>query len=461
MQKKQSKKIFLLYNIFFITYLLLTPQKNFAQKALLQAGPMIGYAEMREVALWVQTRETAQVQFKYWEQKSNTTTPTDTLYTNLITTQKQNAFCTTLIADKVEPSKKYEYQLFINNQKIQFSYPLQFQTPALWQFRTDPPNFSLAVGSCNFINEEKYDRPKPYGSNTQIFETINNQKPDLMLWLGDNTYLREPDFFSLTGIQYRYTHTRSIPQLQPLLARTHHYAIYDDHDYGPNDADRSFIHKDLTVNTFKTFWANPPSFLQNQNGGITTSFQWADVEFFMLDNRYFRSPNRRKTYNECTVLGKEQLQWLIDALSGSYATFKLVAIGGQFLNPANVFETYNNICPTERQYIIDEIYKNNIKGVVFLTGDRHHTELSQLKAEELPTIYDLTVSPFTSGTHAANIGENALQVPNTLVNEHNFAILNFSGTRKDRNMEIKIFSANGKLIWTKTIKANDEWPYKK
>ena len=64
-----------------------------------------------------------------------------------------------------------------------------------------------------------------------------------MLWLGDNIYTREVDFYSLSGYQKRYTHTRNIKEMQPLLSNTHHYAIWDDHDYGPNNTDRSNIHK--------------------------------------------------------------------------------------------------------------------------------------------------------------------------------------------------------------------------
>ena len=35
----------------------------------------------------------------------------------------------------------------------------------------DPPDLKIALGSCAFINEEKYDRPgDPYGGNYEIFE---------------------------------------------------------------------------------------------------------------------------------------------------------------------------------------------------------------------------------------------------------------------------------------------------
>ena len=40
-----------------------------AQENLLQSGPMLGYSTMREVAIWVQTTDEAQVYFEYWDKK--------------------------------------------------------------------------------------------------------------------------------------------------------------------------------------------------------------------------------------------------------------------------------------------------------------------------------------------------------------------------------------------------------
>ena len=76
------------------------------------------------------------------------------------------------------------------------------------------PDFRLATGSCTYINEPELDRPgKPYGGDYQIFDAMVAQKPDLMVWLGDNAYLREADWSTRTGIYHRYSHTRSAPEL--------------------------------------------------------------------------------------------------------------------------------------------------------------------------------------------------------------------------------------------------------
>ena len=266
----------------------------YGQNDLIQSGPMVGYAEMLEAQVWVQCTQEATVQLAYWK----TSTPADKHYSEPTTTQKKHAFTAHLLADEVEPGAKYSYQILVNGAATSFSYPLEFSTPPLWQWREDPPNFSIALGSCTYINEPEYDRPgKPYGGDYEIFESIHAKDPDLMIWLGDNTYLREVDWYSRTGIFHRHTHTRSTPEMQALLASRSHYAIWDDHDYGPNNSDRSFSRKALTKEAFSLFWANP-SYGVSDWGGVTSFFEWGDAEFFLLDNRSFRTPNRKRQRSE-------------------------------------------------------------------------------------------------------------------------------------------------------------------
>ncbi len=416
------------------------------QASLLQSGPMLGYSEMREVLLWVQTKEAAEVHFEYWDKEI----PEKKYQTASVRTAHEEAYTAKVKAELLEPGRKYGYQLFINDQKVVLSYPTEFQTQALWQWRTDPPDFTLAVGSCTYVNEPKYDRPgSPYGGDYEIFEAIHRERPDAMLWLGDNVYLREVDWHSRSGIVHRYTHTRSLEEMQPLLASTHHYAIWDDHDFGPNNADRSFFYKNTALEIFTLFWGNP-GFGVNGQPGVTSYFQWADMEFFLLDNRYFRSPNDRKI-GQPTFLGEEQIEWLIDALTSSRAPFKLVGIGGQVLNTVENYETYSNLAPEERAYLLKRIEEENIKNVIFLTGDRHHSELSHFVNAAGNHVYDLTISPLTAGAGSNPEVGNELRVEGTLVNQRNYGLLKFSGPREQRKLGIQVMDVKGEEIWSREI----------
>ncbi len=420
-----------------------------AQDELLQSGPMVGYSTMREVMLWVQTKAKAEVKIVYWDVNN----PSKKFETDPVETNKHEAFTAHLIADEVEPGNVYNYSLVINGKNVKRPYQLKFETQTHWQWRTDPPAFSFATGSGAYINEKQYDRAgKPYGGDYEIYLSIHDKHPDMMLWLGDNSYLREADYNSRTGILKRFTHDRATKEMQPLFGSASNYAIWDDHDFGPDNSDRSFWGKDITLEAFKLFWANP-SYGINGKPGTTTKIQWADVDFFLMDNRYYRSPDNRK-FNKRVMFGDDQVQWLVDALKFSKAPFKFIATGGQVLTPIADFETYSTY-PEEKAKLLNLIEEEGITGVIFLTGDRHFTEISKMKRRGTYPLYDFTISPFTSGANTHKPEPNFYRVPGTHVTVRNFAIFEISGTRKNRVLKCTDYDKDGKVLWEYSIKAND------
>jgi alkaline phosphatase D len=416
---------------------------------LLQSGPMLGYSDMRESMIWVQTTSPAEVYAAYFD----LTNPKIIRHTNKIRTTKEFAFTARLIADSVEPGNHYSYKIYINGKPVKLPYSTEFRTPSIWRWRTDPPEFTMLTGSCAYINQQEYDRTgKPYGSDYKVFTSMAQQKADFMLWLGDNLYLREPDWNTWTGIIKRYNHTRSLPELQPLLASTQNYAIWDDHDYGPDNSNKSFVNKNQTLQAFRLFWGNPTYGTGDIEGAIT-SFQWGDADFFLLDNRTYRDPDEIIKENK-TMLGEKQLEWLLDNLVTSKATFKIVALGCQFLSDADVAaEIYSaNGFAKERQQIIDFIYQYNIRNVIFLTGDVHFSEMSILKQDGKPTIYDCTFSALTSGSNTSGASwKNTFRIPGTVVMEHNYGMLKFTGPAKPRKLMINCYNADGAKLWEQVI----------
>jgi alkaline phosphatase D len=421
----------------------------FSQNNIIQSGPMVGYCEMKEAMIWLQTTQKASVKVEYFAVDN----PKQLFYSEVYTTSKEAGFTYHIVLDQLQEGKKYQYTIIVNDKKIIFPYPTIFSAKKLWQHREDAPDFTVAFGSCNYINEPTLDRPgKGYGNGYGIFEKIASKNPDIMIWGGDNIYLREADWDSKTGIYHRNTHTRSIKEIQPLLAKTQNFAIWDDHDFGPNDSDRSFYNKYATQQAFKDFWANKTYGIDpNQKEGIFSTFNWGDAQFFLLDNRFFRSPNDKKT-GEKTILGNQQLAWLVDALSASTAPFKIIVIGGQVVNMAQVYENYSNYTD-EKNKLIKEITDNKIKGVLFLSGDRHFAELSKMDRENTYPLYDWTVSPFTSGavSNEALKENNIYRVAGSSFFTNNFGLISFSGNKENRQMKLTLFDKEGVVLWEKVI----------
>ncbi|MCY7357932.1 MAG: alkaline phosphatase family protein, partial [Rudanella sp.] len=96
-------------------------------------------------------------------------------------------------------------------------------------------------------------------------------------------------------------------------------------------------------------------------------------------------------------------------------------------------------------------------GVLFLTGDRHHTIMHKLERPGTYPLYDLTVSPLTSGPAKARDEElqQATYAEGTYLSERNFGILSVSGPLRDRTLNIKVYDQKGAEKWSRDIKASE------
>jgi alkaline phosphatase D len=245
----------------------------------------------------------------------------------------------------------------------------------------------------------------------------------------------------------RYTHTRSIPEIQELLASCNHFAVWDDHEFGPNDADGSWIHKDWSLEAFKTFWANP-SYGYPDLPGIMSAFTYMDADFILMDNRYNRTPDYE--VGEKHIFGSKQVEYLIGVLKSSKAPFKFVVTGGQFLNTAQVFENHANF-EKERSYILKRIEEENIRGVIFLTGDRHHSEVMKHKLANGNMVHEFTVSPLTARANSKVDEMNKNRIKGSLIQQRNFAVMYFSGAFRERVLTVEYYNSEGETVYKYSI----------
>jgi alkaline phosphatase D len=442
-----------------ITTFLLSFLSIFAQNPKILSGPMLGYVEHREATIWIEpSPEVASITIKYYQHGKPETSKTEIGYSPM---GAYNPMTFRLV--NLEMNTQYDYEILIDEEIIPtFSYPLQFKTKEVWEWRKPAPDFSFLLGSCFYINDAPYDRPgKPYGNSPKILETMGNMPSDFMLWLGDNLYYREADYSSQSGMAYRYSYNFRIPEMQRLRATRSNYAIWDDHDYGANDSDFSFELKEQSLDLFKAYWPNK-SFGEPNNSGIYTKYKWSDAEFFLMDDRYHRSaddladsingkPNPDKTY-----FGRQQMNWLKNGLASSTSLFKFITIGGQTLNPLFEGETFYHY-QYEWQELINFITNNKIEGVVFLTGDRHFSELIKYQPTQRGAypLYDFTCSSVTAGTYKIKEGtpefNNPSRVPGSLLMENNFGKIAITGPKGDRKIILETYDALGTKKWSHTI----------
>lgn len=416
----------------------------------LVAGPMPGYSAMRATTIWLQGNTDSQVTLEYWPEQQpgqrQSTAP------QRLTAEQQ--YATHIDITDLQPGTRYKYRVRLDDEPQAFSREPGFQTQPLWNWRRPPPDFRMLAGSCAYVNDTAFDRPgKPYGSGYGIFEHMAGQSPDMMLWLGDNVYLREADYDSYWGMAERYRHTRALPELQSLLRGTHHYAIWDDHDYGPDNANQAFPLKQHSLELFRRYWANPAYGLPDAPG-VFTGFSFGDVDFFLLDDRYYRNADNAPQTAAKGMLGAAQLAWLRDGLLRSRAPFKIIANGSQMLNDLAGPEGWNHF-RDERSGFLAWLVESSIPGVVFLSGDVHYSALFKMERDKDYPLYELSCSPLTAGPRTRDLSADTLLVPGTHVRERNYCQLDFSGPAGARLLTISVIDADGDLQWSREIASSE------
>ena len=309
-------------------------------------------------------------------------------------------------------------------------------------------DFDFLVGSCALMNTGITRVAFP-GASVRIFRHMAQAKASMMVWLGDNIYYLINDFKSYSNMFFRNLDVRcKFGLLNTFLATQPNYTIWDDHDYGWNDSDKHFPLKDTALIVYKAFWPN--YYVDSQITYFT--FRRYDAQFFMTDGRWFRD---KEGDTSTDFLGQQQLIWLKNELQNSNATFKFICIGSQVLNDNHHGESYAKF-PKERNELLDFIADRNIKGVIFLTGDKHYSELSLRDWRGYP-LFDFTCSPITSPVVARNgmaAYKNSYSVKGSVFYRKNYGRIYLTGHAGARVCHLELHGKSGAKIWEYSIDAN-------
>jgi alkaline phosphatase D len=255
----------------------------------------------------------------------------------------------------------------------------------------------VAFGSCSH-----QDDPMP------VWKVISSHKPDVFLFIGDNVYGdvtgQDPDMPELKAAYEKLGRRGEFHRFQhhvPILP------IWDDHDYGMNDAGGAFSLHAESKAIFARFWNLRDDDPRLQRRGIYHAEVQGppdkQVQIILLDTRSFRSePEPTDQLNAVgkeryvpssdttkTVLGEAQWTWLEGELRKP-ADLRLIVSSFQILAEDHGWESWN-LFPHERTRLFDLIKSTNARDVVLLSGDRHVGALYRSEAGPYP-IYELTSS---------------------------------------------------------------------
>ena len=97
------------------------------------------------------------------------------------------------------------------------------------------------------------------------------------------------------------------------------------------------------------------------------------------------------------VLGEIQRNWLLNALRNSRAPFKLVAIGGQMVSDAAIYENFAQFPEERAPYSMPLMNWTSVSRIPQWGSSQQRTVQNEITWREL--VRDLTVSPLTSGSY--------------------------------------------------------------
>ncbi len=406
--------------------------------ATLAGGPMAGPATSARVGVWLMTDAPAQVQLEYWP-------------------HGQSDVARRSAPVVASPERGHTARVDLDGgTAVELGEMPTFTTAPVEP--AAPRELVIATGSCSYVPDPPHEvTQNAFGAGFDIFDTIAARRPDVMLWLGDSIYYRDDDFAPSTEaaarMHRRWATTRAFAPLQRLLRTGQHVAIWDDHDYGPDNSNRDFALKATALELFQHYWANPGYGLPDVPG-IFARVPLGDVELFLLDDRYHRDDDAAADPAR-TMLGAAQLEWLKGALRDSRATFKIVTNGSRMLSDRpspdkRGGEGWHNF-PRERQAFLDWLAAERIDGVIFLSGDIHYTHLTERERPGTYPLTELTCSPLTSRVHPRPFPVR--EVPGTLVTQRNFCTLEFSGPASARLLRVAVWNASGTRLWQQEFPA--------
>ena len=289
-----------------------------------------------------------------------------------------------------------------------------------------------------------------------MWNTIASHNLTAFLFLGDNVYIDHP---TRPAVQrYCYYRRQSRPEFRDFAAKTPVYAIWDDHDFteddgwgGPQIDEPAW--KVPVWRTFRNNWVNPYYGGGPSQPGCWFDFAIADVDFFMLDGRYYRDKAARQGVETAnpSMLGAAQKKWLFEKLWNSKATFKVIAspVPWSFgAKPGRAgMDTWKGF-KEEREEIFSFLERNKIAGVILLSADRHRSDLWKIERPNSYPLYEFESSRLTN-IHTHGIMPGSLFGYNE---KCSFGVLAFDTTRDEPTVTYRIVNIDNEVIHTFVVR---------
>ena len=321
------------------------------------------------------------------------------------------------------------------------------------------PIHSSAVTRVVFGSCIKQDQPAP------IFSAMAAERAQLLLFTGDNIYADTED---MTLMRNKYQTLSDNPGFASLIDSCTVMATWDDHDFGVNDGGADYPQREASQQQFLDFWHVPADSPLRQRPGVYDARIFGPagkrLQVILLDTRFFRSPLKKGERRvggpyypdddaDKTMLGDAQWRWLGEQLRQP-AEVRLIVSSIQFVAQDAGQECWANL-PLERERMLSLIRDTKAGGVVFISGDRHWSEVSASVEKTPYPIYDITCSSLNQLHQRGTPTDNRYRVSQTTYHRENYGLLTIDWQPDDPIVTFQIRDLERNPVIEQTLTLSD------
>jgi len=253
--------------------------------------------------------------------------------------------------DGLEPDTRYDYHFEIDGEFVA-GRSGRFRT-----FASRPTDVVVALGGCARL-----------GSNGLVYEAIAATEPDLFLITGDFFYGHDNPNAAAFGDAYDTTLTE--PAQAALYQQVPVAYVWDDHDFGVNDANRNAPSRAAAQQAYRSY---VPHYPLDSTGPIHQTLTVGRARFILLDTRSERDPQATPDGPGKSMLGGAQTAWLEDELVAAASQYPIVVLVSSvpwIATPEPGADHWGGYTAA-RSHLADVIAGLDLDGLVMLAGDAH------------------------------------------------------------------------------------------
>ena len=292
-------------------------------------------------------RSGSAVDVQFWESTHAATT------TRLIRNFASDNGVVRFELDDLTPGSRYAYRVLANiGTRVDLPQSDDLADASFQTFELGSQDLTIVIGAC-----------ARRASNGSVFDAIVGEDADLYLALGDLHYGNlESDDASTHVVEYG--RSLSKPAQASLFSSVPTAYVWDDHDYGPNDADANSPARDAVSEAYREA---VPSYDVDPAiaAPIAQAFTLGRVRVIMTDTRSHRDAS--------TMLGPDQLEWFLDELTTASSSHAVVVWANPtpWVGPGTTGGDTWAAYPAERARISQVIADHGLTNVVMVSGDAH------------------------------------------------------------------------------------------